>query len=289
MTRFSLTRAAVLCFAFLLGLSLATGCRNSQKPSAAGTENKPAAETPAGSTPSVSGPALIVFFSRAGEQSGVGVVEKGNTAIMAEILAVKTGADLFEVVPKEDHYPTDSFNKLTDVGKQEQTEKARPEYVEPAPDLSKYKTVFFGSPVWWGDWPMIMYTFFEKNANALAGKTLVPFTTHEGSGLSGFDQKLAAVCPGATVVKGLAVTGTECQKNQENVRVKIDGWLADLGVRESLAPAKAPEVGAAAASTSGETAAETVASDSTEYSFGDDDDDDDAHDDDADDDTDDDD
>lgn len=74
-------------------------------------------------------------------------------------------------------------------------------------DLTQYSTVFVGAPVWWSDWPMIMYTFFEKNADALAGKTLIPFSTHAGSGLSGFDKKLSSACPGSTVGEGLAVAG----------------------------------------------------------------------------------
>ena len=56
-------------------------------------------------------------------------------------------------------------------------------YAGEVPDLTQYSTVFIGAPVWWGDWPMICYTFFENNADALAGKTLIPFSTHEGSGL----------------------------------------------------------------------------------------------------------
>ncbi len=179
---------------------------------------------------------LVIYFSRTGEQYTVGVIDHGNTAIVAEMIAEKTGADLFEILPEEDHYPK-TYKELTDVAKKEQNDKARPAYAGDLPDLSNYDTVFIGAPVWWGDWPMIMYTFFEKNADVLAGKTLVPFATHEGSGLSGFDRKLAAVCPKAAVAKGLAATGTECQKDRESVRVKIDGWLADLGVRESLASA----------------------------------------------------
>ena len=52
---------------------------------------------------------------------------------------------------------------------------------------------------------MIMYTFFEENADALAGKSLVPFSTHEGSGLSGFDKKLSSSIPGSTVLRGLTM------------------------------------------------------------------------------------
>ena len=147
---------------------------------------------------------LVVYFSRTGEQYTVGVIDKGNTAIVAEMIAEETGADLWEVLPADDRYPM-TYSALTDVAKKEQNDKARPAYKGTVPDLSGYGTVFIGAPVWWGDWPMIMYTFFEKNRNALVGKTLIPFSTHEGSGLSGFDKKLGLAIPDATVGKGLAI------------------------------------------------------------------------------------
>ena len=173
------------------------------------------------------GGVLVVYFSRTGEQYQVGVIDKGNTAIVAEMVAEKTGADLFEVVPADDHYPM-TYNELTDVAKQEQNEGVRPAYAGEVPDLSKYDTIFIGAPVWWGDWPMIMYTFFENNAEGLAGKTLVPFSTHEGSGLSGFDRKLAAACPNSTVGEGLAIRGNDCQNDKEGVHQRVTDWLSGL-------------------------------------------------------------
>ncbi len=95
-------------------------------------------------------------------------------------------------------------------------------------------TVFVGAPVWWGDWPMIMYTFFEENAEALSGKTLVPFSTHEGSGLSGFDKKLSAAIPESSVLKGLATRGNDCQNKQGSVRKSVNDWIAGLGVKRRL-------------------------------------------------------
>ena len=156
----------------------------------------------------------------------VGVIDKGNTAIVAEMIAEQTGADLFEILPADDHYPM-TYEALTDVAKQEQNEKARPEYNGTLPDLSKYSTIFIGSPVWWGDWPMIMYTVFENND--FSGKTLIPFSTHEGSGLSGFDKKLAGACPDSTIGKGLAIEGNDAQNNQEKARESVSSWLAELG------------------------------------------------------------
>ncbi len=233
--------------AFLLALCLlAAGCGKNDpgaeektsaptSEAAASTAAAPSGSSAAGadmSASSSSGTAsriLVVYFSRTGEQYTVGVIDHGNTAIVAEMIAEKTGADLFEVLPAEDRYPM-TYKELTDAAKREQNEKARPAYAGTVPDLSAYDTVFIGAPVWWGDWPMIMYTFFEENAAALAGKNLVPFSTHEGSGLSGFDKKLSSAVPGSTVLKGLAVRGNDCQNRQDDVRKSVDGWIDELGL-----------------------------------------------------------
>ncbi|MBQ6481962.1 MAG: hypothetical protein IJI45_12650 [Anaerolineaceae bacterium] len=174
---------------------------------------------------------LVLYFSRTGEQYTVGVIDKGNTAIVAEMIAEQTGADLFEVLPVDDHYPM-TYNALTDVAKQEQNAKARPEYdKEEQPDFSQYETIFVGAPVWWGDWPMIMYTVFENND--FTGKKLIPFSTHEGSGLSGFDRKLQNVCPDAEVLTGLAIRGNDCQNRQDSVKQSVEDWLSGLGFQKA--------------------------------------------------------
>ncbi len=190
---------------------------------------RPAEENASGDGETDASRILVVYFSRTGEQYTVGVIDHGNTAIVAEMIAEQTGADLFEVMPADDHYPM-TYRELTDVAKQEQNDGARPAFAGEVPDLSQYDTVFIGAPVWWGDWPMIMYTFFEQNAEALAGKDLVPFSTHEGSGLSGFDRKLSSACPGSDVLEGLAVRGNDCQNSQDSVREAVSVWLAELGL-----------------------------------------------------------
>lgn len=171
---------------------------------------------------------LVVYFSRTGEQYTVGVIDHGNTAIVAEMIAEQTGADMFEILPADDHYPM-TYSELTDVAKQEQDENSRPAYAGEVPDLSQYSTIFIGAPVWWGDWPMIMYAFFENNQEALAGKTLYPFSTHEGSGLSGFDSNLSSACPDSMVGDGLAIRGNDCQNNKDSVRSDVESWLSGLG------------------------------------------------------------
>ena len=191
--------------------------------------NTEAAEADNASSDQTSEPAsdiLVVYFSRTGEQYGVGVIDEGNTAIVAKMIAENTGADTFEILPTDDHYPM-TYDELTDVAKREQNENARPSYAGEVPDLSQYSTIFIGAPVWWGDWPMICYTFFENED--LSGKTLYPFSTHAGSGLSGFDRKLSSAVPDATVGEGLAIAGTDCQNNKDSVRSKVNDWLSGLG------------------------------------------------------------
>jgi len=208
-------------FALLLAMVLMlTGCGSSSAPAGTSAPAETAKETVSSSD------ALVICFSRTGEQYVVGVIDKGNTAIVAEMIAEQTGADLFEVLPEDDHYPM-TYDALTDVAKQEQNDNARPAYSGKLPDLGGYSTIYIGAPVWWGDWPMIMYTVFENND--FSGKKLIPFSTHEGSGLSGFDKKLQSACPDAEVLKGLAIRGNDAQNDPEKVRGSVSSWLSELG------------------------------------------------------------
>ena len=142
------------------------------------------------------------------------------------MLAQETGADIFEIKPVDNKYQT-SYANLTAIAKDEKNKNARPAYVGGVPELSKYNTVFIGAPVWWGEWPMICYTFFEKEN--LSGKTLYPFTTHGGSGLAGFDVALARAVPQSKVGKGIAIYGTDCQNNKDIVKYQLQSWLKAIG------------------------------------------------------------
>ena len=223
------------------GASLPESSASSEESSPAAATPEPASPVEESSEPVVSAPeaneqpqtgsrVLVVYFSRVGEQYEVGVIDKGNTAVVAEAIADATGADTYEILPADDHYPM-TYAELTDVAKQEQGENARPAMAGELPDLSGYDTVFIGAPVWWGDWPMICYTFFESAD--LTGKTVVPFSTHAGSGLSGFDTKLRSAVPGCTVGEGLAIRGANCQSDPDGVRSEVESWLAGLGYQRT--------------------------------------------------------
>ena len=172
------------------------------------------------------GKKLVVFFSHTGENYNVGVIEKGNTHIIADMIADATGADRFEIEPVE-RYPR-SYNECIAVAKRELNAGARPA-VNGDIAVEDYDVVFIGYPNWWGDVPMCVYTFIEKHD--WTGKTVIPFITHEGSGMSGTDRNIARACEGATVVvgKGLAVQGRVAQTNRSSARQSVDRWLTALG------------------------------------------------------------
>lgn len=165
---------------------------------------------------------LVVFFSRTGENYAVGNIKKGNTHIIAEMIAEETDGTLFQVEPLK-AYPA-NYTKCTEVAKQEMESKARPA-IKGDVAVEDYDVIYIGYPTWWGDMPMPVYTFIEKHN--WQGKTVVPFCTHEGSGLSDTENKLKKACEGTTILKGLAILGTTAQKSQEQARKTVINWLAN--------------------------------------------------------------
>ena len=174
---------------------------------------------------SAQGKILVAYFSRVGNEYGVGNVQKGNTAIIAEIIAKKTGGDLFELKPVKS-YPVD-YDECTKIASREKASKARPELIGAVENFSQYDTIFLGYPIWYGDAPMAVYTFLESYD--FGGKNIVPFCTHGGSGLSSTDQQFALVCPSAKILQGFEIRGTVAQKNFDESEKKVSAWLNKIG------------------------------------------------------------
>lgn len=168
---------------------------------------------------------LVAYFSRTGENYNVGVIEKGNTEIVAEMIAEQIGGQLFEISTVTP-YPED-YDACTDVARQEQSENARPELAANVENMENYDVVFLGYPIWWSDMPMAVYTFLESYD--FSGKTIVPFCTHEGSGLASTASNIAEICPDAQVLDGLAIQGSVAQNSQEETAELVIDWLGQLG------------------------------------------------------------
>lgn len=168
--------------------------------------------------------ALVVFFSHTGENYGVGNISEGNTHIIAKMIGEATDGTLFEIMPEKE-YPHDSYDEVVEIAKQEKAQKARPA-IKGDVKVEDYDVIFIGYPNWWGDMPMPVYTFLEKHD--WNGKTIVPFCTHEGSGLSSTERYIGETCKGATVAKGLAVRGATAQNNREQARKTVNTWIEKL-------------------------------------------------------------
>lgn len=146
----------------------------------------------------------------------------GNTQYVAYVIQENTGADLFRIEP-EVPYPTD-HDTLVDQAAEEQDNGARPAIKDTIENFDQYDTVFVGYPNWWGDMPMILYTFFDTYD--FSGKTIIPFNTHGGSGFSNTINTIAELEPNATIYEdGFTVS----RNNVQEAEPDILAWLNELG------------------------------------------------------------
>ena len=166
---------------------------------------------------------LIAYYSRKGENYWAGSVKnlsKGNTEIVAEFIQEAIGGDLFEIETIEE-YATDYY-ECTDEAQEELRANARPELKDYLESINEYDTIFLGYPNWWGTCPMCIFTFLDHYD--WAGKRIIPFCTNEGSGMGSSERDIKAACSGATVEKGLSITGNKAAKSQG----KVESWAKKM-------------------------------------------------------------
>lgn len=208
-----------------------TACGNNQTGSGKSNSETNSKSGDTSSTPDSDAPtnkskkSLVVYFSTPDNIDDSTVVidgeTLGNTQYMAYVIQEHTGGELFRILP-ETPYTTD-HDALVDLAQKEQQDNARPKIKDAIEDFDRYDTVFVGYPNWWGDMPMILYTFFDTYD--FSGKTIITFNTHGGSGFSGTNQTIAELEPNATVTKGLSISRNDI----ENAEPDIVNWLKGLG------------------------------------------------------------
>lgn len=148
----------------------------------------------------------------------------GSVEYMAKVIQKNTNADMFEIQPLESY--GDDFNSVADRALEEQENNILPELSAHIENLDEYDTIFVGYPIWWYDMPQMMYSFFDEYD--FTGKTIIPFSSHGGSGFSGSVQEIAELEPNASVsTDGLTISRT-VMANSENT---IVNWLETLGMK----------------------------------------------------------
>ena len=168
---------------------------------------------------------LIAFFSRADENYFGGAmryVKIGNTEIVCDLIREMIDADVFRIEMKKPYSPV--YMTCIEEAKRDLREKARPELVSYPDSIDAYDTVILAYPNYWGTIPMAVATFLEKYD--FTGKTILPLCTNEGSGMGGSERTIKQCAPGATVKKGLPVTGSSAANSGEIVK----RWLAANGL-----------------------------------------------------------
>lgn len=185
-----------------------------QSGSSTGTDDGADTSTDEGTGTDASGGSniLVAYFSWS-----------GNTEEMATYIQEQTGGDLYEIQPVIP-YPED-YNECGDVALEERDNNARPEIQDLPADLFGYDTLFIGYPNWNADLPMPLYTFLEEYD--LSGKTIIPFTTHGGSGFSRTIDTIAELEPDAQVEEdGLAIS----RNAVPDAEGEVTDWVSGLGI-----------------------------------------------------------
>lgn len=203
-------------FIAVLAVVLSTGC-NGQNNDNAKTHGRASQQDNKSLNSENMKKSIVIFFSHAGDNYSVGVIDTGNTKIVADYISEITGADQFEIVTHK--YDGMAYTPLIELAKEEANKGELPPYEGAAPDLSQYDTVFIGGPVWWGTYPQVMFTLF-KDIN-LDGKTVIPFTTHEGSGLASCASDVRKAFPKAKVTGEFSIYGHEVRSG----KAKVERWL----------------------------------------------------------------
>lgn len=184
--------------------------------------------------PAASGENILIAYFSVPETDGVDTVAGasrvvvdgevlGNNQYIAQLIQQEIGGDLFRIETVQE-YPG-SHDPLLEFAYEERAEDARPELSTQIENLDSYDTIFLGYPNWNADLPMPLYTFLEEYD--FSGKTIIPFTTHGGSGFSRTISTIAELQPGATVMEdGLSISRNSVPDAQSDVT----DWIAGLGL-----------------------------------------------------------
>lgn len=191
----------------------ADGNDNNQTPSTTTTTTTNTTNEPVIDNDEIS--SLVVYFSAT-----------GNTEDVANTIASIQNVDTYEIVPEQLYTSEDlNYNDRSTRATREQNDRnARPAISGSLENLADYDVIYIGYPIWWGDMPRIMYTFFDSYD--FSGKTIAPFCTSGGSGLSGTPSDIQSLEPNASVLNGLHVSDS----TSSNATSSVNSWLSSIGL-----------------------------------------------------------
>ncbi len=149
----------------------------------------------------------------------------GATEYIAHIISNNTNGDLIQI-ETEQSYPG-THSPLVEQASKEQSDDARPILKTKLDNINEYDIIFIGYPNWWGDMPMPLYTFLDEYD--LSSKTIIPFCTHGGSGLSSTIESIQELEPNATVIENALSISRNDVADSKN---KVIQWIKDLNIEK---------------------------------------------------------
>jgi flavodoxin len=220
--------AMMLTLAMVLSLAACSGGSGSEEQS----KDEAVTEKQTETTTRDGDKVLVLYFS-ADNTKDVDAVSSatpmvGDTSAtkwIAEIIHDEMGGDIEAIIPSVD-YPLE-YDECADYAKKETDSDARPAYEKLSVDPASYDIIFIGYPMWWYTIPMVLETFFDDYD--LSGKTIVPFNTHAGSRDGGTYKVIQEREPGATVLEGIAISGSSA--GSDDAKTEILDWLDGLGLK----------------------------------------------------------
>ena len=132
------------------------------------------------------------------------------------------GGDIFEIQAVKP-YP-DDYDAVVKQAKQELDYGYKPALKTKIEDIKSYDLVFIGCPIWWGTIHAPVRTFLSEYD--LSEKTIVPFFTHEGSGLGQSVTDISKLCPKSTLLDGGSIWGKDVKTAQN----KVSEWLQKIKI-----------------------------------------------------------
>lgn len=148
----------------------------------------------------------------------------GSVEYMATVIGEATGGDMVRIQTETPY--TGNFDDLAAQADNERQNGIHPTLSTSIEGFDNYDVVFVGYPVWWYQMPMPMYSFFDRYD--FSGKTIIPFSSHGGSGWSGTIADIAGLEPEATMVDGFSTSRSNVASSAE----EIHNWLRDINIIE---------------------------------------------------------
>ena len=146
----------------------------------------------------------------------------GNTREIASQIHKRLGGDIFEIQSVKP-YPED-YDAVVKQARQELDPVYKPALKTKIENIKPYDLVFIGYPNWCKTVPAPVRTFLLEYD--FSGKTIVPFCTHEGSGLGQSAADISIFCPKSTVLEGVAIRGGDVKAAQN----KVSEWLRKIKI-----------------------------------------------------------